>query len=76
MPNGYHIVRATVREDARVTPFLDAQVDIREKIVKQRSDKQIHEYLAKLEARTPMTTIFDAKDGPDWMLSTRPELRR
>jgi len=74
--NGYHIVRATAREDAKVAPFLDAQVDIREKIIKQRSDKQIRDYLAKLEARTPISTIFDAKEGPDWMLSTRPEMRR
>ena len=62
-PNGFHIIRVTQREDARVTPFLEAQVDIREKIVKQRSEKQFREYLAKLEARTPVWTIFDGQDG-------------
>jgi parvulin-like peptidyl-prolyl isomerase len=59
--NGYHIVRVTAREDVKVTPFLDAQVDIREKIIKQRSEKQLREYLAKLEARTPVSTIYDGQ---------------
>ena len=66
-PNGYHIVRVTAREDAKVTPFLDAQVDIREKIVKQRSEKQLREYLAKLEARTPVSTIFDGQGSESGM---------
>ena len=38
--------------DARrqiVTPFLEAQVDIKKKIVEQRSQKQFREYMAKLE---------------------------
>ena len=42
-------------------PFVDAQVQIREKrdkIVKQRFEKQLQEYLAKLEAKTPISTIF------------------
>jgi parvulin-like peptidyl-prolyl isomerase len=73
---GYHIVRATAREDTRTSPFLDAQVDIREKIVKQRSDKQLRDFIVKLETRTPVVTIFDAKEGPDWMLSSRPDQRR
>jgi parvulin-like peptidyl-prolyl isomerase len=73
--NGFHIVRATAREDARVMPFLDAQVDIREKIVKQRSDKQLRDYLTKIEARTPVSTVFDDKEGPGWMLSSRPDQR-
>ena len=75
-PNGYHIVRATARQDARVAPFLDAQVDIREKIIKQRSDKQVQDYLAKLKARTPVSTIFDGQNDPNAALSNRPELRR
>ena len=32
---------------------------IRDKIVKERSAKQLHDYLAKLQARTPVKTIFD-----------------
>ena len=60
-PIGFHIIRVTEREEAAVTPFPEAQVDIREKIVKQRSAKQLHEYLAKLQARTPVKTIFDGR---------------
>jgi parvulin-like peptidyl-prolyl isomerase len=78
-PNGFHIVRITVREEVKVTPFLDAQVQIREKrdkIVKQRFEKQLQEYMAKLEARTPVTTVFDGRKDPGQQLSDRPELRR
>jgi parvulin-like peptidyl-prolyl isomerase len=60
-PAGFHIVRVTQREDLSVTPFLDAQVDIRKKIIRQRSEKQFDEYMAKLKTRTPVWTIFDAQ---------------
>jgi parvulin-like peptidyl-prolyl isomerase len=56
-PQGYHIVRVTRREDAAVKDFLDAQVEIKEKIVQQRSEKQLKEYL---ETKTPVWTIFDS----------------
>ena len=56
---GYHIIRVTGREAEVVKPFLEAQVDIKKKIADQRSQKQFREYLAKLEARTPVWTIFD-----------------
>ena len=49
-------------------PFLEAQVQIRQKrdkIAKQRFEKQLHEYLAKLEAKTPISTIFDGQKDPD-----------
>ncbi|MCE5267393.1 MAG: peptidyl-prolyl cis-trans isomerase [Planctomycetaceae bacterium] len=58
-PTGFHIVRVTQREEERVAPFLDAQRDIRDKIVKQRREKQIDEYLTKLKTRTPVWTVFD-----------------
>ncbi len=57
-PDGYHIIRVTEREEEAVRPFLEAQVDIRQKIVEQRSQKQFREYMAKLEARTPVWTIY------------------
>jgi parvulin-like peptidyl-prolyl isomerase len=56
---GFHIIRVTEREETTVRPFLEAQVDIKKKIMKERSDKQLNEYLAKLQARTPVWTIFD-----------------
>ena len=75
-PTGLHIIRVTEREEASVAPFLSAQVDIRQKIVQQRSEKQLKEYLARLEAKTPIWTIFDS-DAANPQLSRRPEsLRR
>jgi parvulin-like peptidyl-prolyl isomerase len=77
--NGYHIIRVTSREARRVMPFLEAQVQIRQKrdkIAKQRFEKQLQEYLAKLEARTPISTIFDGQKDSEEQLSDRRELRR
>ena len=75
-PDGFHIVRVISRQDVTVKPFIDAQVQIREKIVKERSDKQLREYLAKLEARTPVSTIFDGQNESAQQLSNPPEMRR
>lgn len=61
-PKGFHIVRVIKREDAEVKPFLEAQVDIKKKIVEERSQKQLSEYMAKLRERTPVW-IYDSKDG-------------
>jgi hypothetical protein len=68
---GFHIVRVTHREAVVIKPFPDAQADIREKIVKERSQKRLREYLAKVESRTPVTTVFDHETG-----SERRELSR
>ena len=46
-PTGFHIIRVTEREEMAVTPFLEAQVAIHDKIVNERSDKQLHEYYGK-----------------------------
>jgi parvulin-like peptidyl-prolyl isomerase len=77
--NGFHIIRITSREARRVMPFLEAQVQIRqrrEKIAKQRFEKQLLEYLTKLEAKTPISTIFDGQKDSEQQISGRPELRR
>ena len=58
---GYHIIRVTERAETEVTPFLTAQVDIKEKIVQERTDKQLQEYLARLEDKTPIWTIYDGQ---------------
>ena len=60
---GYHIIRVTNREAEVVQPFQEAQADIKTKLATQRSQKQFREYLAKLEARTPVWTIFDDPKG-------------
>lgn len=54
-----HIVRVIERTEAGRTPFIDAQVGIREKLHDERRQRQIEEYLATLRARTPVWTIFD-----------------
>jgi hypothetical protein len=59
-----HIVRVVERKDAGRTPFLDAQVGIKEALYEERQRKASDEYLAKLRSRTPVWTVFDGKPGP------------
>jgi len=59
-PNGFHIVRVIEREEAGVTPFLEAQVEIREKIRNRRTREQLQAYLDRLREEIPVCTIFDA----------------
>ena len=73
-PLGFHIIRVTAREPERITPFRDAQVEIREKIVKEQRKKQLEEYMDKLAAKVPVWTIFDEADGRT-LISSRPEQR-
>jgi hypothetical protein len=58
-----HIVRVVERKDAGRTSFLDAQVDIRNTLHKERQQRHQSEYLARLRERTPVWTIYDGKDG-------------
>ena len=58
-----HIVRVIEREAAGRTPFLEAQVGIREQLVMDRRRQASDEYLAKLRARTPVWTVFDDPTG-------------
>jgi hypothetical protein len=68
---GYHILRVTAREEAAVTPFLDAQTEIRQKIAEQRTEKQYRDYMTRLTTRTPIWTIFDKANG-ETLMSRRP----
>jgi hypothetical protein len=58
-PTGFHIIRVVERKDDAMRPFVEAQVDIRDTIRRQKTDREIKEYLAKLRANTPVWTIFD-----------------
>jgi hypothetical protein len=58
-----HIVRVTERQEAGRTPFIEAQVEIRQKLVEQKRKAAMEEYLAKLRARTPVWTVFDDPGG-------------
>ena len=58
-----HIVRVIERKDAGRTPFLEAQVGIKEALYEERQRKASDDYLAKLRGRTPVWTVFDDKPG-------------
>jgi parvulin-like peptidyl-prolyl isomerase len=73
---GYHIIRVTRREDERVQPFLEAQVDIKKKIIEERSKKQFREYMADLERKTPVWTIYDGNDGTLHLATPQQPIRR
>ena len=61
--DGYHIVRVIERHDAGMTPFRDAQVEIKKKLKEERSKKNTAEYLEKLRNKTQIWTIFDDQPG-------------
>ena len=64
-------MRVIERQEAGRTPFLEAQVKIRETLRDERRKKALDEYLAKLRERTPVWTVFDA-DGATKTLAERP----
>jgi len=55
----WHIVRVLEREEAKRTPFEEAQVEIREKIRELRREQQVQEYLARLKEQIPVWTVLD-----------------
>lgn len=58
-----HIVRVIERVDAGRTPFIEAQVAIRERLRDERRKKVMDEYLATVRERTPVWTVFDDQPG-------------
>lgn len=58
-----HIVRVIERKDAGRTPFLEAQVGIREQLVMDKRRQASDDYLTKLRALTPVWTVFDDPTG-------------
>jgi len=58
-----HIVRVIERIDAGRTPFIEAQVAIRDKLQDERRKREMDEYLATVRGRTPVWTVYD--DEPD-----------
>jgi len=65
------IVRVVERQEAGRTPFLEAQVQIRQTLREERRRKQQDSYLAKLRDQTPVWTVFD-EDGPQPRMAGRP----
>jgi parvulin-like peptidyl-prolyl isomerase len=60
--SGFYIIVVTDREEARRTPFLEAQVEIEPKIKQQRAKEQMRAYVLRLRERIPVWTIFDDAD--------------
>jgi parvulin-like peptidyl-prolyl isomerase len=54
-----HIVRVVERREAGRESFVDAQVDIRRKLMLERRNREVDAYLARLRDRTPVWTIYD-----------------
>ena len=60
--HGFHIIRVLERRDASRVPFTEAQVEIKEKIRKERTAAQMQAYLADLRQDTRVWTIFDQQN--------------
>lgn len=56
---GFHIVRVVERRDARRTPFLEAQVEIKKKIVEERANAARKQYVEDVRKRTTVWTAYD-----------------
>ena len=56
---GIHIIRVTEREDRSQTPFMEAQVKIKEKISLARRQRQFDEFTERLKSEIPVWTVFD-----------------
>ena len=69
--NALHIVRVTERKEAGRISFVEAQVDIRNKLHEERRQRQVDDYLARLRERTPVWTIFDGQPA-DAVTAARP----
>ena len=67
-----HIIRVIERKDAGRIPFVEAQVEIRNKLHDERKQRQMDEYLARLRDRTPVWTIFDGQPGQPTATAARP----
>mgnify|MGYP000959737747 CR=1 FL=1 len=75
-PTGFHILRVVEREATKTPSFLEAQADIRERIVKQRTDKQMAEYFAKVQAKTPIWTVFEGETQRPNVANRQESMRR
>jgi parvulin-like peptidyl-prolyl isomerase len=60
---GLHIVRVLERTEESYTPFLEAQVEIKEKIRTERRTAEIMAYLEKLRGNIRVWTIYDGEQG-------------
>jgi len=71
--DGFHIVRVLERKEAGRKPFTDMQVEIREKLKKQRFNKGVEEYLVKLRQDARIWTVFTGNVSADALLGRKPD---
>ncbi|MDX1964323.1 MAG: peptidylprolyl isomerase [Pirellulales bacterium] len=62
--DGFHIIRVLERKDDGRVPFETAQVEIREKLLREAEEKSRLAYLDKVRERVPVWTIFDGQIDP------------
>jgi parvulin-like peptidyl-prolyl isomerase len=60
---GLHIVRVLERTEETYTPFLEAQVEIKEKIRNERRTAEVMAYLEKIRGNIRVWTIYDGEQG-------------
>ena len=70
-----HIIRVVERTEAGRTPFVEAQVAIREELRRQRLTRAQEEYLSRLRDRTPVWTMFDEHAGAAGIAGRSPTSR-
>ncbi|MFT7629165.1 MAG: parvulin-like peptidyl-prolyl isomerase [Mariniblastus sp.] len=52
--NGYHVIRVIERNDATKKPFLEAQVEIKERILNENRKKAFEKHVKKLKREIPV----------------------
>ena len=62
-PTGFHIVRVEARRPAGPQTFAEVQDDIRRILRTQKVRQESSAYLESLRKQTPITTVFDEKNG-------------
>lgn len=62
-PQHFRIIRVTEREEARVTPFEELQLELRKEIIARKRQEKTAEVLEKLKQTATIMTIFD--DDPE-----------
>lgn len=67
-PTGLHIIRVLERTPAGAKPFRDAQVEIKEKLSKEKQERRFGEYLAKLRREIPIEVVDQSIQLPDQYL--------
>lgn len=63
--DGFHIIRVIDRSEAHITPFTEAQADIKNKLRGEKRSEEINEFVAKLRKQTPIWTIYDEVAEPE-----------